>query len=84
MPPIFDEIRRLGPVSDEEMAAVFNLGIGMVVVVAADGADQTVSALRRRDIGAIPIGRVGGGERGVELVGELQWARVQPTEVTTG
>ena len=30
VPPIFGEIRRLGNVADEEMARVFNLGLGMV------------------------------------------------------
>ena len=34
-PRIFDEIRRLGDVDDGEMARVFNLGIGMVLVVDA-------------------------------------------------
>ena len=34
-PPIFAEIQRLGDVDDDEMARVFNLGIGMVLVVGA-------------------------------------------------
>ena len=43
-PPIFGEIQRLGGVSDEEMAKVFNLGIGMVVVVRPEDGDRTVDA----------------------------------------
>ena len=35
IPPIFTEIRRLGMVDDDEMARVFNLGLGMVVAVSA-------------------------------------------------
>jgi phosphoribosylformylglycinamidine cyclo-ligase len=37
-PRIFDEIRHAGGIDDDEMAQVFNLGIGMVVVVPADDA----------------------------------------------
>ena len=36
-PRIFGEIQRLGEVSDAEMAKVFNLGIGMIVVVPEPG-----------------------------------------------
>ena len=45
-PRIFGEIQRLGEVSDDEMRKVFNLGIGMVVVVAADEAHRTLDLLR--------------------------------------
>ena len=37
VPRVFAEIQRLGDVSDDEMARVFNLGLGMVVVRAARG-----------------------------------------------
>ena len=54
MPRIFEEIRRLGDVDDEEMARVFNLGVGMVLVVAPDAVDRTLEALGsagRRGVG---------------------------------
>jgi phosphoribosylformylglycinamidine cyclo-ligase len=38
VPPIFDEIARRGPVARDEMEAVFNLGVGMVIAVSADDA----------------------------------------------
>jgi phosphoribosylformylglycinamidine cyclo-ligase len=34
IPPIFDLIRRMGNVDEEEMLRVFNMGIGMIIVVA--------------------------------------------------
>jgi len=34
VPPIFDLIRRLGGVEEEEMLRVFNMGIGMIIIVA--------------------------------------------------
>jgi phosphoribosylformylglycinamidine cyclo-ligase len=45
VPPIFDEVRRRGDIPDDEMARVFNLGIGMVAVVAATDADHAVDIL---------------------------------------
>ena len=35
-PPIFDLIQKLGPVDEDEMRRVFNLGVGMAVVMAKD------------------------------------------------
>ncbi len=48
VPPIFGEVRRLGGVTDDEMARVFNLGLGMVMVVAADRVDDALGAVTRR------------------------------------
>ncbi len=45
-PRIFSEISRLGGVAEEEMARVFNLGLGMVLVVDRAQADAVVGALR--------------------------------------
>ncbi len=44
VPPIFTEIQRVGEVSDAEMAQVFNLGIGMVAIVAAPDVEVALSA----------------------------------------
>ncbi len=46
VPPIFGEIRRLGQVADDEMARVFNLGLGMVMVVDPGSAADALAALR--------------------------------------
>jgi phosphoribosylformylglycinamidine cyclo-ligase len=68
-PEIFQEIRLLGPVEDTEMQRVFNLGIGMVLVVAADRVDEVDRAVREAGIDGLVIGRVDSGARGVQLVG---------------
>jgi phosphoribosylformylglycinamidine cyclo-ligase len=44
-PAIFDWLQRAGNVADAEMHRVFNCGIGMIVVVAADQADGARRAL---------------------------------------
>lgn len=73
VPPIFGEIRRLGPVSDSEMAKVFNLGVGMVVVLPEAGAAPALAAMRTAGVDATPIGHVEAGSRGVELTGSWRW-----------
>jgi phosphoribosylformylglycinamidine cyclo-ligase len=67
-PRIFDEIQRLGGVSDEEMAKVFNLGIGMVLVVPADDATRALDLLRTEGHLAVEIGRL------VEGRGEVRFS----------
>jgi phosphoribosylformylglycinamidine cyclo-ligase len=68
-PRIFAEIQRLGGVSDEEMARVFNLGIGMVVAVRRDDVFRTLDVLRAHHHRAVEIGEVAGGSGSVRLVG---------------
>ena len=45
-PRIFAEIQRAGDVSDDEMAHVCNLGLGMLAVVPADAADAALDIVR--------------------------------------
>jgi phosphoribosylformylglycinamidine cyclo-ligase len=73
IPRIFEEIRRLGAVADEEMARVFNLGLGMVLVVAPDSVSAALAALEGAGRPAVVIGRVERGTRGVDLIGPDLW-----------
>lgn len=45
IPPIFGEIARRGPVGEEEMLRVFNMGLGMVLVTAAGAVDGVLCAV---------------------------------------
>jgi phosphoribosylformylglycinamidine cyclo-ligase len=65
VPAVFGEIQRLGRVPDEEIDRVFNLGLGMVAVVAADDAERAVDVLSAEGRSALPVGRTlpGGGRR---------------------
>jgi phosphoribosylformylglycinamidine cyclo-ligase len=56
VPRIFDELQRVGGIADEEMAATFNLGIGMVLVVDAARAEEVVAHLRDGGIAAARAG----------------------------
>jgi len=60
-PRIFGEIQRLGEVTDDEMRKVFNLGIGMVVVVAPDEVHRTLDLLRTEGHRASAIGQITAG-----------------------
>jgi phosphoribosylformylglycinamidine cyclo-ligase len=66
-PRIFGEIQRLGEVSDDEMRKVFNLGIGMVVVVAPDEVHRTLDLLRTEGHRATQIGEVVAGRGNVQF-----------------
>ena len=68
-PRIFTEIQRVGGIADDEMAQVFNLGIGMVVVVPPDEAYRALDLLRTNDVRAVEIGRIEKGDHQVRLVG---------------
>ncbi|MBK9050118.1 MAG: phosphoribosylformylglycinamidine cyclo-ligase [Chloroflexi bacterium] len=43
--PVFDLIQQIGGISDQEMAHVFNLGLGMLVIVPPDQAAAALSSL---------------------------------------
>jgi phosphoribosylformylglycinamidine cyclo-ligase len=46
MPPLFHWLQQQGNVSDHEMARVFNCGVGMVIIVAPDHAENAMRSLR--------------------------------------
>jgi len=62
--PVFELMQRLGTIDESEMLRVFNMGIGMVVVCAAeDGA-----AIRNAVNSCYEIGRVSKGTKTVSLI----------------
>ena len=69
VPRIFSEIQRAGEVADEEMARVFNLGLGMVAVVAREDAYKAIDVLRPAGVRAMEVGEITAGTGAVRLVG---------------
>jgi phosphoribosylformylglycinamidine cyclo-ligase len=57
VPPVFELIRELGSVSDEEMHEVFNMGCGFCCVVASDDEEGALRLLRAHYPEARRIGR---------------------------
>jgi len=47
VPPLFRLIQEYGGIADDEMRRVFNLGIGLVLVVRPDGADEILHLLEK-------------------------------------
>ncbi|MBO7585558.1 MAG: phosphoribosylformylglycinamidine cyclo-ligase [Bacteroidales bacterium] len=58
MPPIFPFLEKYGKVDHREMFNIFNMGIGMVLVVRPEDADQTLSLFQELGEKASVIGRV--------------------------
>jgi phosphoribosylformylglycinamidine cyclo-ligase len=63
VPPLFELLRRLGGVGEAEMLRTFNMGIGMVAIVAAEDEPEL-----RRALTAVTIGEVVPGDRTVRYV----------------
>ncbi len=57
LPELFRWLQMKGGVADSEMVRVFNCGIGMVVVVAADQADRALSSLKSQGLKAWVVGK---------------------------
>ncbi|HEX5391987.1 MAG TPA: phosphoribosylformylglycinamidine cyclo-ligase [Rhodocyclaceae bacterium] len=58
LPPLFQWLQKEGNVADAEMHRVFNCGIGMVVIVAADQADQAQALLTAEGETVYRVGRI--------------------------
>ena len=58
LPPLFQWLQREGQVADEEMHRVFNCGIGMAVVVAAEDERHAVELLQSAGETVFSIGRI--------------------------
>ena len=56
--PVFDFLRRRGPVDNGEMFRVFNMGIGFVLLVAPDFADSIKEKLEKCGETVYPIGTI--------------------------
>ncbi|MCY3911588.1 MAG: phosphoribosylformylglycinamidine cyclo-ligase [bacterium] len=71
LPPVFAELQRIGNVADEEMAKVFNLGLGMIVAVRDKDATKAIDLLRTGGHRATVVGAVEKGDGQVWLAGEF-------------
>ncbi|PRY41301.1 phosphoribosylformylglycinamidine cyclo-ligase [Umezawaea tangerina] len=69
--PIFGVVGEVGGVAVEELEKAFNMGVGMMAVVAPDSADAAVDVLVEHGLSAWVVGRVDSSDgTSVELVGE--------------
>ncbi len=68
VPAVFQTLREAGGVSRDEMDRVFNMGVGMIAIVGADGVDPLTNAADEAGIEAFVVGEVVEGH-GVEYQG---------------
>jgi phosphoribosylformylglycinamidine cyclo-ligase len=68
VPPLFRLLAERGAVSAQEMRRVFNMGIGMVLLVAEEASDEILDHLRRHGEEPVALGEVAAGGAGVEYV----------------
>ena len=68
VPPIFQLIRARGGVAEAELYQVFNMGIGMTVIVAADQAEAALRFVRAQQQRAWLIGEVVPGSGIVKMI----------------
>ena len=66
VPPVFRFLQQNGQVPDDDMYRTFNMGIGMIVVLAPESLSSARAALREAgEVGAVEIGEVFEGDRQV-------------------
>ena len=65
IPPVFPWLQRLGQIESSEMYRVFNMGVGLVLVVSPYYAESIRHQLARSGVESWQIGRVEEGPRGV-------------------
>ena len=67
--PVFDLVQRTGRVEQAEMERTFNMGVGMVALVAPSDVDRALAVLTARHVPAWVAGEVGPGDGTVTLTG---------------
>lgn len=67
IPPVFRVLAEAGPISAEEMFRTFNMGVGMVAVVAPGSVERVLSALRMHGCEAWTLGEIAAGSGRVVL-----------------
>jgi phosphoribosylformylglycinamidine cyclo-ligase len=65
VPPLFEHLRELGSVTQEEMMRTFNMGIGLIAVIPAEKVKKAKALLNRANERHFIIGRIVRGTRKV-------------------
>ncbi|MCY9786194.1 phosphoribosylformylglycinamidine cyclo-ligase [Nocardiopsis sp. EMB25] len=72
--PVFGYLADQGDVARDDMEATFNMGVGMVAIVAAEDAERALGVLAERDVPAWRLGEVTAGSGRARLSGEYRSA----------
>ncbi|MGN0664034.1 MAG: phosphoribosylformylglycinamidine cyclo-ligase [Negativibacillus sp.] len=66
--PIFKLIQQEGNIPERDMFNTFNMGVGMMLIVAANDVDKTLEILHAQGEDAYVVGRIEAGSKEVELL----------------
>ncbi|RJP56579.1 MAG: phosphoribosylformylglycinamidine cyclo-ligase [Candidatus Auribacter fodinae] len=67
-PPIFSLIQSIGAIDEHEMHRVFNMGIGLTLIVPAEQAEDILSFLDDNQQNPVQIGEIRAGQQKVSLI----------------
>lgn len=65
--PIFDFMQKEGSIPARDMFNTFNMGVGMIAVVAKEDADKTIAILKANGVEAYAVGHIEEGNREIEI-----------------
>jgi phosphoribosylformylglycinamidine cyclo-ligase len=66
IPPVFPFLAKHGDVPDDDLLRTFNLGVGMIAVVAPKQLEKVLQLLRNQGCTGFPMGNVVAGDPGVD------------------
>ena len=66
--PVFEEIQKVGNISEHDMFNTFNMGVGMIAIVSEQDADNALATLKEAGEDAYVIGQVQEGQQGIEIL----------------
>jgi phosphoribosylformylglycinamidine cyclo-ligase len=61
VPPVFTALKDMGNISEEEMFHVFNMGIGMVMIISPSSIEDLKECVRAKDEDIVILGEIAGG-----------------------
>ncbi|MCM8767663.1 MAG: phosphoribosylformylglycinamidine cyclo-ligase [Candidatus Omnitrophica bacterium] len=68
IPPIFNIIQKKGKISEKEMFSVFNMGIGLILVVDKEKVEKNIEVIKNYKFKPYIIGQVKKGEKKIEIL----------------
>ena len=66
--PVFQEIQKVGNISEHDMFNTFNMGVGMIAIVSEQDVDKALATLKEAGEDAYVIGQVQEGQQGIEIL----------------
>ncbi len=66
--PVFELIQQEGNIPERDMFNTFNMGVGMIAIVAKEDADRALQVLHEAGEDAYLIGEIQAGEKGVRIL----------------